>query len=138
MKKNESKNFVILFGVFIVASAIRIVLNNNPYITNIIAAINIIAFWYVYYLILENAEDKFNERIANDKIIGEHTNMRKKKHFNLVLQISKWSIFLVGLIYIFIFAHAILNDIISLGALFLSIETDFAYNYVQDIFYKKK
>jgi hypothetical protein len=38
----------------------------------------------------------------------------------------------------FIFANAITNDIISFISLFLSIEEKSIYNFIQDIFYKKK
>ena len=52
MNKEENNNILILLGVFIGASALRIFLNKNIYIINIIGAINIIAFWYVFIISL--------------------------------------------------------------------------------------
>ena len=80
---NNSNNFIVILGLFIFACVIRIVLNSNNYIVNIIGAVNIIAFWYVLYLILDNSKDKFMERIYKLHIIGDITKVKKKKHFIL-------------------------------------------------------
>lgn len=135
---NRSNNFIVILGLFIFACAIRIVLNSNNYIINIIGAVNIIAFWYVLYLILDNSKNKFMERIHKLDIIGDITKTKKKKHFICHLNIAKIIVFILGLAYIFFFASSIVNDIISLTALFLSIETDYVYNVIQDYYFKKK
>lgn len=137
MNKHSSNNFIIIFGVFISASLIRVVLNNHNYITKIIGSVNIIALWYVLYLILEYSEKKFLERIRNFDKVGEKLKIRKKKHFKIHLNIAKGIIFMLGLIYIFFLSNPIINDIISFGALFLSIETDYIYEFIQDFYFKK-
>jgi len=135
---NKSNNFIVILGLFIFACVIRVVLNNHNYIINIIGAVNIIAFWYVLYLILDNSKNKFMERIHKLDIIGDITKTKKKKHFIFRLNIAKIIVFILGLVYIFFFANSIVNDIISLAALFLSIETDYVYNVIQDYYFKKK
>lgn len=66
------------------------------------------------------------------------TKIKKRTHFNFVINIIKVIIFIMGLLYMFIFANTITNDIISFISLFLSIEEKSIYNFIQDIFYKKK
>lgn len=138
MTKNEWKNFIILLGVFISASSLRVVLNNHVYITNVIASINVIAFWYVIYDILEKAQNKLMERISKNDKIGEQVRKKKKKYFKSRTRIFIFISFILGVLYIVVLANPIINDIISLGALFLSIESDYIYNFVQNIFYKLK
>ena len=138
MKISNSKNCLVLFGVFISVSLIRVLLNFNQYIINIIAVINITAFWYVIYLILGNAEKKFSEKLKNNKRIGEQIKIKKKKHFKRCLCVIRCVILVIGLCYSFIFANPIINDIIGIGALFLSIETDYIADVIQDKFYKMK
>lgn len=138
MNINSSKNCILLFGALIIASAIRGIFDTHPNITNIVAAINIMSFWFVVYLILEEAENKFLQRLKDNKIIGEQIKIKKKKHFKFVLKWTRIIIFVLGLLYIFVFADGIINDIIGLASLFLSIETDYISNYIQDKFYKKK
>lgn len=138
MKINSSKSCILLFGVLILASGIRIVLNTNPYILNIVAGINIISLWFVIYIILDDAEDTFFKRLKDNKIIGEQTKIKKKKHFKSILKWTRIIVFILGLIYIFIFADGIVNDILGLLSLFLSIETDYISDYIQDKFYKEK
>lgn len=98
----NNNNFIIVLGVFIVASAIRIVLNSNLYIVNIIGAVNIIAFWYVWYLILEYAENEFNQRVNDSTYIGDQIKIKKKKYFKNRLKLSKIIVFILGLLYIFL------------------------------------
>lgn len=138
MKTNKSPNFLILLGILLLATFIRIVLRSNQYIDNIIAGINIISLWFVVYLILEKSKRKFIKRLKQNKIIGIQTKIKKRTHFNFVINIIKVIIFIMGLLYMFIFANAITNDIISFISLFLSIEEKSIYNFIQDIFYKKK
>lgn len=138
MKTNKSPNFLILLGILLLATFIRIVLRSNQYIDNIIAGINIISLWFVVYLILEKSKRKFIKRLKQNKIIGMQTKIKKRTHFNFVINIIKVIIFIMGLLYMFIFANTITNDIISFISLFLSIEEKSIYNFIQDIFYKKK
>ena len=67
MKTNKSPNFLILLGILLLATFIRIVLRSNQYIDNIIAGINIISLWFVVYLILEKSKRKF---IKKEKEFG--------------------------------------------------------------------
>lgn len=137
MSDKENNNFLILLGVFIITSALRIVLNKSPYIVNIIGAINIIAFWYVFYLILEQTELTFIKQLTKTSIIGEQVKIKKKKHFKMHINIAKLSVFILGLTYFF-FANPVSNDIISLGALFLSIQTDAICRYLYIYYIQKK
>lgn len=137
MYKEENNNFLIVLGVFIVASALRIILNKNIYIINIIGAINIIAFWYVFYLILDQTKNFFYKQLNETSFIGEQVKLKKKKYFKRNMNISKSLIFILGLIYMFFLANSIINDIISLGALFLSIQTNCICNYINNYFLKK-
>lgn len=138
MKTNSSKGCILLFGVLISVSTIRVVLQENPYIDNIVSVINIISLWFVTYIILEDAENNFLKRLKDNKILGEHTKIKKKTYFKSILKWIKIIIFVLGLVYIFIFANSTVNDIIGLLSLFLSIETDYFSDYIQDMFYKKK
>ncbi len=138
MKTNSSKNFILLFGVLIFVAFIRVILRTNNNIDNIIAGINIVSLWFVTYLILENAENKFFKRLQENTIIGEQTKLKKSIHFKLVMKHIKIIIFIFGVLYMIFFANCIVNDILGFISLFLSIEEEYIYNFIQDRFYKKK
>lgn len=138
MKTNSSKNFILLFGVLIFVAFIRVILRTNNNIDNIIAGINIVSLWFVTYLILENAENKFFKRLQENTIIGEQTKLKKSVHFKLVMKYIKIIIFIFGVLYMILFANCIANDILGFISLFLSIEEEYIYNFIQDCFYKKK
>lgn len=138
MKTNSSKNFILLFGVLIFVAFIRVILRTNNNIDNIIAGINIVSLWFVTYLILENAENKFFKRLQENTIIGEQTKLKKNVHFKLVMKHIKIIIFIFGVLYMILFANCIANDILGFISLFLSIEEEYIYNFIQDCFYKKK
>ena len=138
MKTNSSKNFILLFGVLIFVAFIRVILRTNNNIDNIIAGINIVSLWFVTYLILENAENKFSKRLQENTIIGEQTKLKKSVHFKLVMKYTKIIIFIFGVLYMILFANCIANDILGFISLFLSIEEEYIYNFIQDCFYKKK
>ena len=138
MKTNSNKNFILLFGVLIFVAFIRVILRTNNNIDNIIAGINIVSLWFVTYLILENAENKFFKRLQENTIIGEQTKLKKSVHFKLVMKHIKIIIFIFGVLYMILFANCIANDILGFISLFLSIEQEYIYNFIQDCFYKKK
>ena len=138
MKTNSSKNFILLFGVLIFVAFIRVILRTNNNIVNIIASIFIVSLWFVTYLILENAENKFFKRLQENTIIGEQTKLKKSIHFKLVMKHIKIIIFIFGVLYMIFFANCIVNDILGFISLFLSIEEEYIYNFIQDRFYKKK
>lgn len=138
MKTNSSKNFILLFGVLIFVAFIRVILRTNNNIDNIIAGINIVSLWFVTYLILENAENKFFKRLQENTIIGEQTKLKKSVHFKSVMKHIKIIIFIFGVLYMILFANGIVNDILGFISLFLSIEEEYIYNFIQDCFYKKK
>lgn len=138
MKTNSSKNFILLFGVLIFVAFIRVILRTNNNIDNIIAGINIVSLWFVTCLILENAENKFSKRLQENTIIGEQTKLKKSAHFKLVMKYTKIIIFIFGVLYMILFANCIVNDILGFISLFLSIEEEYIYNFIQDCFYKKK
>lgn len=137
MNKQKNNNFLILLGVFIIISALRIVLNKNPYIVNIIGAINVIAFLYVFYLILEQTEQTFIEELPIHSCCGKQVIIKKKKYFKRIINVTKPLILILGLIYCF-FASSVSNDIISLGALFLSIQTETICRFLSDYLIQKK
>lgn len=138
MKVSSSKSFILLLGVLVFAAFIRVILNEDVHIDNIIAFINIISLWFVIYLILENAENKFLNKLQENIKIGEQIKRKKKKYFKTVMRWTKFIIFIFGILYMIIFANCIVNDIIGFASLFLSIEEEYIYNFIQDIFYKKK
>ena len=138
MKTNNNKSFLLLLGVLIFAAFIRITLNENIHIDNIIASINIISLWFVIYLILEDAENKFLNKLQENTKIGEQIKRKKQKYFKTIMRWTKFIIFIFGILYMIIFANCIVNDIIGFVSLFLSIEEEYIYNFIQDIFYKKK
>ena len=88
MNNSINKNFLILFGMFIVASGTRFILNTNHYITNIIAAINIISLWYVTYIVIDNIENIFKTKLDNIKFIGNKVKKKKEKSFKKKAWIS--------------------------------------------------
>lgn len=138
MKTNSSKNFIVLFGVLIFVAFLRIVLREHERIDNIIAGINIVSLWFVTYLILENAEMRYFDRLKKDINFGEHTKIQKKKYFKKIIKWLRIIIFILGIFYMIIFANPVVNDIIGSSSLFLSIEEDYICNYIQNTLYKRK
>ncbi len=138
MNNSINKNFLILFGMFIVASGTRFILNTNHYITNIIAAINIISLWYVTYIVIDNIENIFKTKLDNIKFIGNKVKKKKEKSFKYIFNAISVFLLIIGLVYIFVFANSIANDIIALWALFLSIETECICTFVSTIFINRK
>ena len=124
MKTNNNKSFLLLLGVLIFAAFIRITLNENIHIDNIIASINIISLWFVIYLILEDAENKFLNKLQENTKIGEQIKRKKQKYFKTIMRWTKFIIFIFGILYMIIFANCIVNDIIGFVSLFLSIEEE--------------
>ena len=90
------------------------------------------------YLILENAQNKFYIRLKNNTVLGRQTKIKKNNYFKKVIKWIEIVIFILGISYVIFFANSIINDIIGSFSLFLSIEEEYIYNLVQDIFYKKK
>lgn len=138
MNNTNSKSFFIITGMFIAASGIRIILDGNKYILNIVATINIISLWYVFYLILDSSEKYFTKEIDNTKIRGEKIKRKKKKAIKKFSNILSLLILGLGILYIFKLANPVINDIIGLCALFLSIETEYIYKYITNIFINAK
>lgn len=124
--------------MFIVASGTRFILNTNHYITNIIAAINIISLWYVTYIVIDNIENIFKTKLDNIKFIGNKVKKKKEKSFKYIFNAISVFLLIIGLVYIFVFANSIANDIIALWALFLSIETECICTFVSTIFINRK
>lgn len=138
MNREDNKNFLIFLGVFILASVVRFVFDKNEYVLNIIAGINIIALWYICYMILESVQKKFTDKISKTEHIGDGVKIKKMKHFKHHIRFYQGCILLVGLLYVILWANAIVNDIISLCALFLSVEESCICMYIQDYFFNKK
>jgi hypothetical protein len=138
MKTNNNGHFILLLGVFIFAAFIRTILNSSKNIVSVIASINIVSLWFVIYLILENAQNKFYIRLKNNTVLGRQTKIKKNNYFKKAIKWIEIVIFILGISYVIFFANSIINDIIGSFSLFLSIEEEYIYNLVQDIFYKKK
>lgn len=138
MNDENNKSFLIFLGIFILAGVVRFVFDSNPYILNIIAGINIIAFWYICYLILESVQNEFQNRMNESDHLGDNVKTKKKKHFKKHILYYKIIILILGILYVIFLASAIINDIISLCALFLSVETNYISISIQEHFTKKK
>lgn len=70
--KSSPRNFIMLVTAFIAASFFRVVLNNQKYINNVIAFINIISLLFVCYIILDLSFNHFNDLLnAADDVFGE-------------------------------------------------------------------
>lgn len=88
--KSSPRNFIMLVTAFIAASFFRVVLNNQKYINNVIAFINIISLLFVCYIILDLSFNHFNDLLnAADDVFGEKI---KKKKENIS---EKFILFLV-------------------------------------------
>ena len=138
MIKTIDKNFLILFFVFLGASAFRIFLDSNNYIDNIVAFINVISAFYVICLIIEDASNYLIELLSINKILGKETQEKKKKYFKKYANITRIFIVIFGFIYTFFFSKPFINDIIGFVALFLSIQTKYISESIGKMFYKKK
>lgn len=132
------KNFLVLIGVFLIASVVRVVFDNNIYIINIIGGINILSFWYVIYLILDNVREIFYKLLKENQQIGSKIKTKKVKEFKKFYTCSGVIILIIGMVYILFWANSIVNDIIALAALFFSIETDCVSRLIATVFAKRK
>ena len=63
---------------------------------------------------------------------------KKEKSFKYIFNAISVFLLIIGLVYIFVFANSIANDIIALWALFLSIETECICTFVSTIFINRK
>lgn len=138
MIKTIDKNFLILFFVFLGASAFRIFLDSNSYIDNIVAFINVISAFYVLCLIIENSSEYLVKLLNDSNFLGKDTQEQKKKHFKKYANIIRVSVLVFGSIYTFVFAKSFINDIIGFVALFLSIQTKYISESIGKLFFKKK
>lgn len=138
MIRTINKNFLILLGVFIGASVLRISLDKSEYINNIISFINVASLLYVFYLILENSGKQLIHLLNQDNILGEHIKGKKKLYYksttNWICIIS----LIWGIVYSLFFSNCITNDIIGTIALFLSIQADYISISIGYFFYKKR
>lgn len=132
------KNFWVLVGVFIIASVVRVVFDDNTYIVNIIGGINIFSFWYVIYLILDNVRTIFYKLLKENQQIGDKIKTKKIKEFKKFYKYLDVIILIIGMVYILFWANSIVNDIIALAALFFSIETDCVSRLIATAFAKRK
>ena len=83
--KSSPRNFIMLVTAFIAASFFRVVLNNQKYINNVIAFINIISLLFVCYIILDLSFNHFNDLLnAADDVFGEKIKKKKRKYFRKV------------------------------------------------------
>ncbi len=134
MKKILDGKGLILFLVVIVASFVRVIFDANEYINNIIATINVVSILYVYYAIVDLAEEHFKLKIKKVEYIGVVIQNKKIGLFKRCINIIWLVLIVVGALYIMFLANAIINDIISLFALFLSIETNLLSDEISDYF----
>lgn len=134
MRKLLDGRSAILFLVVIVASVVRIVFDDNMYINNILAGINVVSILFVYHVIIDFAEEQFKVKLKKIEYIGVGIQNKKirmfKRRFNFL-----WVFFIVfGAVYIIFLADSKINDIISFLALYLSIETDLLSNHISEYF----
>lgn len=128
-----------LLTAFIAASFFRVVLNNQKYINNVVAFINVISLLFVCYLILDSALSYFNELLENcSNTFGEKIKKKKRKYFNKVYLGTAMFLSLAGIFYFSIVANPIINDIISFISLFLSLETEYFAKKIGELCFKKK
>lgn len=134
MKKILDGKGLILLIVVIAASFVRVVFDDNVYINNIIATINVVSVLYVYYAITVLSEKQFKLKVKETEFIGVMIQNKKIRLFNNFINIIWVVLILVGTLYIIFIADARINDIISLFALFLSIETNLLSDEISDYF----
>lgn len=138
MIKTINKTFLILFCIFFIASALRIVFDKSIFIDNIISALNVASFLYVFYMIFDNSGDYLAGLLNSNKLLGENTIEKRKnyfkKHSNRVCVFAAFT----GIVYSIFLANSIVNDIIGFTALFLSLQSNYISEIVGKIFYKKK
>lgn len=142
-KDNENmkspRNFIMLITVFIAASFFRVVLDNQKYINNVIAFINVISLLFVCYLILDLSLVRFNDLLnKSNNVFGEKVKKNKRNYFNKIYIAISIFLLVIGVFYFSIIANPIINDIISFVSLFLSIETEFIANKIGEFYFKKK
>ena len=118
---------------------LRVVLNNQKYINNVIAFINIISLLFVCYIILDLSFNHFNDLLnAADDVFGEKIKKKKRKYFRKVYIVFSIFLLVIGVFYFSVIANPIINDIISFVSLFLSIETECIANTIGEFYFKKK
>ena len=136
--KTINKNFVILFLVFLGISAFRLLLNDNPHIDKIVACINAVSFLYVFYLILDSAEEHLEKLIKECNLLGDTTKKKKKRHFKKYSDCVCIILFIISVIYILFWSQPVINDIIGFFALFFSIETQYIASCIGEFFFKMR
>ena len=136
--KTINKNFVILFLVFIGISVFRLLLNDSPHIDKVVACINAVSFLYVFYLILDNAEERLEGLIKECDLFGDTTKKKKKRHFKKYSNCACIILFIISVIYILLWSNPVINDIIGFFALFFSIETQYIASGIGELFFKMR
>lgn len=137
MIKTINKNFLILLGIFIGASALRVLLNNTPYIDIVIAFINITSLLYVFYLIVEDSLKCLNNLIEAHPNIGYKIKEKKRNHFKKFNNLICVFVLVIGVLYSLLMANSVVNDIIGTITLFMSIQSTYISECI-GILYNKK
>lgn len=138
MIKTLNKNFVILLFVFISASIFRWVFDQSEYINNIIALVNVVSLIYVRFLIIDITKTDFSSLLDVANYLGDKIKEKKMQHF--IRKTNRYSIYVIilGILYVFWLANAIINDIIGFAALFMSIQSDYIAELNSKMIFKKK
>lgn len=138
MIKPLNKNFLILLFVFISASIFRWIFDQNEYINNIIALVNVVSLIYVRFLIIDMTETHLDLLLDKVDYLGDKVKEKKIKHF--IRKNNRYSICIIilGILYVLWLANAIINDIIGFAALFMSIESDYIAELNSKKIFKKK
>lgn len=119
-----NKNISILSIVIAIIIFFRCILDSNDKITYIVAGINIVAFIYVAYTIIEktlnNIIDKIKESKVPEQIIRREIASTQLKIWGLSIVIS----FITITLYLGRWCSSLGNDIISILALGISVLDD--------------
>lgn len=138
MTKIYNKKFLILLVLFIGAAAIRVALDKNLYINNIVGFINIVSLLYVLFVILDYANECFLDMLNKITYLGENIKDKKRCNFKKKYKIVCGVSMIIGTVYGLIWANSIVNDIIGFIALFLSLEDDYISESIAKIFIRDK
>lgn len=138
MTKTSSKTFLILLVTFIGISAVRIIFSQNAKVDIIVAFINVVSFLYVFYLIIEEAEEELKLLLKEITYLGERIKEKKQRILKKIGGVVCILLCIMGVVYALRFSTSTINDIVGFLALFCSIEAKCISKGISVFFVKMK
>lgn len=128
MKKNNNSSFIVIVGILIATGRLLIgklnIDNSNElYILVVMAIVNYVAFGFVLLFLNNDFNLSVENKINSSGIpTSKKQNSKKILHFFNIIYLITYLI--IGILYIYKYYNATLNDMISIIALSVSIAND--------------